>query len=176
MAMLDGSLLEPRAAGVDRVSEHMPWVYDDGGRGAAGFKGKAGDCVARAIAIASGLPYGEVYKALADGSGRERGSRGRSARNGIFTRREWFKRYMQSIGFRWTPTMRVGEGCRVHLVAGELPMGRLVVNVSRHETAVIDGVIRDTFDPQRRTYWFDGPGPETIRITERCVYGYWSMG
>ena len=34
---------------------------DDGGRTAAGYKGKAGDCVVRAIAIVSGLPYQKVY-------------------------------------------------------------------------------------------------------------------
>lgn len=32
----------------------MTFVYDDGGRSAAGFKGKTGDCVTRAIAIATG--------------------------------------------------------------------------------------------------------------------------
>ena len=38
-------------------------------------------------------------------------------------------------------------------------MGRLVVSLSRHWTAVIDGVIFDTHDPSRRG--------------TRCVYGYW---
>jgi hypothetical protein len=42
----------------------MEFVYDDGGRAAAGFKGSTGDCVVRAIAIASGKPYREVYDAL----------------------------------------------------------------------------------------------------------------
>jgi hypothetical protein len=32
----------------------MTFVYDDGGRSAAGFKGKTGDCVTRAIAIGTG--------------------------------------------------------------------------------------------------------------------------
>ena len=41
------------------------FIRDDGGRAAAGFKGSAGDCVARSIAIAAGLPYAEVYVALA---------------------------------------------------------------------------------------------------------------
>ena len=30
---------------------------NDGGRTAAGFKGKTGDCVVRSIAIATNLPY-----------------------------------------------------------------------------------------------------------------------
>ena len=44
----------------------MTWTFDDGGRAAAGYKGNAGDCVVRAIAIASGGPYSEVYKDLFD--------------------------------------------------------------------------------------------------------------
>jgi hypothetical protein len=35
--------------------------YDDGGREAAGFKGRAGDCVVRALAIATGTDYRKVY-------------------------------------------------------------------------------------------------------------------
>jgi len=35
----------------------MEHQYNDGGRKAAGFKGDTGDCVARSIAIASGLHY-----------------------------------------------------------------------------------------------------------------------
>ena len=156
----------------------MQFIYNDGGREAAGYKGKAGDCVARAVAIASGKPYAEVYADLADGMGSQRKSKGRSARNGVSTGRKWFKAYMASIGFAWTPTMRVGQGCKVHLAEGELPSGRLVVAVSRHYTAVIDGVIHDTHDPRR--FVFDG-----LTDTEknegvgarpsRCVYGYWAI-
>jgi hypothetical protein len=42
----------------------MKFVYNDGGRAAAGYKGNAGDCACRAIAIATGKPYQEVYNAL----------------------------------------------------------------------------------------------------------------
>ena len=51
---------------------NMPFVKDDGGRSAAGYKGQAGDCVCRAVAIASGLPYAEVYATLAEGMGSQR--------------------------------------------------------------------------------------------------------
>lgn len=37
-----------------------PFVFDDGGRAATGFRGQADDCVVRAVAIASGLPYADV--------------------------------------------------------------------------------------------------------------------
>lgn len=161
------------------MPEHMPVVIDDGGRAAAGFRGRAGDCVTRAIAIASGRPYREVYDALAEGTGSQRasarvGKRGRTAARGIHTTRKWFRELMHAWGATWTPTMRIGSGCTVHLCAGELPMGRLVVHVSKHSVAVIDGVIHDTFDPQRSTMYFGDDG-RIARTAERCVYGYWTF-
>jgi len=145
----------------------MRWRFEDGGRAEAGFTGATGDCVCRAIAIVARLPYQEVYDALAEvnvntpKSKRRRGnSMGkRTASRGIFTNATVFKRYMAHLGFVWTPTMQIGSGCKVHLRSGELPKGRLIVKVSKHLTAVIDGVIHDTHDPSRRG--------------TRCVYGYW---
>ena len=142
----------------------MAFVRNDGGRAAAGFKGQAGDCVCRAVAIATGKPYAEVYTALNEAGKRERGTRVRSgkvkrssARTGVF--KPTIRKYMASLGWTWVPTMRIGQGCKVHLRADELPAGRLVVSVSRHCTAVIDGVIHDTHNPGRNG--------------TRCVYGYY---
>lgn len=160
------------------MSTHMPFVWDDGGRKAAGFAGQAGDCVARSISIASGLPYAEVYSALCavNGNARSRYSKtaGRkSARNGVLVRSVGFKRYMASIGFTWTPTMGIGTGAKVHLTTGELPGGRLVVAVSKHYTAVIDGTIHDIYSPEREIHCFT---PERgNHIQRRCVYGYWTF-
>ena len=42
----------------------MKFVFHDGGRTAAGYKGSTGDCVTRSIAIVTGRPYQEVYDAL----------------------------------------------------------------------------------------------------------------
>lgn len=152
-------------------TESLAFCFDDGGRAAAGFTGPARDCVARSIAIAAELPYAKVYKALAKGMGAQRGSMGASARNGVTTTRVWFKRYMASLGFTWVPTMQVGSGCKVHLLRGEIPdTGRLVVAVSKHYTAVINGVIHDAFNPSRTVIYQDEQGR---RMTHRCVYGYW---
>jgi len=148
----------------------MNYQYDDGGRAAAGFKGRTGDCVARAISIAAELPYKEVYERLAEGNATQRKSKHstrrassgkKTAAMGIWTKRKWFKDYMHSLGFQWTPTMHIGSGCTVHLKANELPLGRLVLNLSKHSAAVIDGVLHDTYDCSR---------DET-----RCVYGYWKL-
>lgn len=146
----------------------IPFQLNDGGRAAAGFRGRAGDCVARSIAIASGLPYLAVYQALAAGNASQRRTRRtgkssgrRSARAGIYTTRKWFKTYMAGLGFRWTPTMAIGQGCKVHLKADELPLGKLVVALSHHYCAVLDGVLHDLAD--------------CSRSGTRCVYGYWSL-
>jgi len=146
--------------GVQTILHRLPFVYDDGGRAAAGYRGSTGDCVTRAVAIATGRDYAEVYAALNAAAARERPRRGRrrsAARTGVY--KATTRRFLESLGWQWTPTMGIGTGCRIHLAAGELPAGRLIVSVSRHLVAVIDGVIHDTVDPSRDA--------------SRCVYGYW---
>jgi len=132
----------------------MNIVITDGGRANAGFRGDAGDCVTRAIAIALERPYGQVYSDLADDAAAL--GKPRSARNGI--PRKVYEPYLAELGWEWVPTMSIGSGCRVHLRADELPGGRIICRLSKHLCAVVDGVVHDTFDPSR-----DGT---------RCVYGY----
>ena len=138
------------------------YEHDDGGREAAGFRGKAGDCFVRAVAIAGRLPYREVYDLANRFAAEEKPSKRRrgksSAREGMHTHTA--HKVFAHLGWSWTPTMGIGTGCRVHVKAEELPPGRLVLNLSKHFAAFVDGVVRDTEDPSR-----DGT---------RCVYGYWT--
>ena len=151
-----------------RPQQTFPLKLNDGGRGQAGFKGGAGDCVVRSIAIAAKLPYMQVYEDLRsanqsyaelrnDRLARRLNNKGASPRNG--NHRNVFHDYILSLGFDWVPTMKVGAGCQVHLRRNELPHGALIVKVSKHLTAVIDGVIFDTHNPSRGG--------------SRCVYGYY---
>jgi hypothetical protein len=147
----------------------IDFVYDDGGRHEAGYRGKAQDCVVRAIAIATEQPYSEVYdtlfasmrydrmleRATVPGTPKYK----ESPRNGVANTIS--RPYLTAKGWIWTPTMRIGSGCKVHLRADELPGGRIICKLSRHLVAVINGVIHDTYDCSR-----DGT---------RCVYGYWSL-
>jgi hypothetical protein len=162
----------------------MQFQKDDGGRAAAGCKGSAGDCVARSIAIASQRPYEEIYDRLAEGNASQRrgkhqktGHGKRSARDGIFTGRKWFKDYMRELGFEWVSCMGVGEGCHTHLKNDELPVGRLVLSLRRHYAAVIEGVLHDTFDSSpARTYEIIENGVVVgSKECYRCVYGYWQL-
>ena len=149
-------------------SSRFPFQLNDGGRGAAGFKGGAGDCVVRSIAIAANIPYMQVYEDLRlaneryaelrnDRLAKRLSIKGSSPRNG--NHRNVFHDYILAQGFDWVPTMKVGAGCQVHLRPDELPAGVLIAKVSKHLTAIIDGVIYDTHDPSRGG--------------TRCVYGYY---
>jgi hypothetical protein len=142
----------------------LPWIYDDGGRAEAGRRGRAEDCVCRAIAIATGRPYHEVYDWLnelgkAERSRTRKGKpvRRSAARTGVH--KPTVRKAMAELGWLWTPTMGIGTGCRVHLAVGELPGEPVITQVSGHVCAVIGGVIRDTYDPGREG--------------TRCVYGFW---
>jgi hypothetical protein len=75
------------------------------------------------------------------------------------THRVVLKKYLEKLGWNWTPTMFIGQGCNVHLKKNELPNGTLIVSCSKHITVVKDGVLHDTYDCSRRG--------------TRCVYGYW---
>jgi len=130
------------------------FVQTDGGRAAAGFKGEAGDCVVRAIAIISERPYKEVHDELTEWQGWDADAGGNVV--GHFTH----KKFILSLGFVWVPLMQIGSGCKVHLRADELPNGRIIVRVSHHVAAVIYRVLYDTYDCSR-----DG---------KRCVYGYYT--
>jgi hypothetical protein len=151
------------------------WRFNDGGRKAAGYRGSTGDCVIRALTLATypevvahpdipeaGARYKSMYDALQrrqkayvkktlkqDTLGRH------SVRNGVIN--PVYREMLKDAGWRQTPTK--ARRPRVHLRAEELPAGRVIVEVNRHLVAVIDGVIYDTFDSSR-----DGTRP---------VYSYW---
>ena len=146
----------------------LHWKYHDGGR-SKWFTGDAGDCVTRAISIASDQDYKTVYdkifqlqkdyrdshrnffaKHLAKGNNA-------SPRDGVW--KQVIHDYVLSLGFTWIPTMKIGTGCKVHMKADELPKGTLILRVSRHMVTVIDHTIFDNHDPSRNG--------------TRCVYGYY---
>jgi hypothetical protein len=162
------SFLNPFSRPASQGSWNLGFRLNDGGRAAAGFKGGAGDCVVRAIAIAAQLPYMQVYEDLRaaneayadqrnDKLARRLNAKGASPRNG--NHRNVFHNYILGHGFEWVPTMKIGAGCQVHLRANELPNGILIVKVSKHLTTVINGIIEDTHNPSR--------------AGARCVYGYY---
>lgn len=150
------------------MEQQLSFAYNDGGRAESGFRGDVGDCVVRAIAIATGLPYIKVYQDLKQRNKEYAETRrtrraktllrkGSSPRDGNF--REIYEEYLKDLGWTFTPTMGFGTGCTVHLRKDELPSGILICRVSRHLVTVIEGEINDTYNPSRGG--------------TRCVYGYY---
>lgn len=129
----------------------LDFKYNDGGRSKYFKADKVGDCVTRAIAIILSKDYKGVYNMI-------HALIGYSPRNGV--QKKDTKKIMQLFGGQWVSTARFGQSMKMHLNASEMPLkGRYVCQVSKHITAIIDGVINDTYDPSR-----DGT---------RMVYGYW---
>ena len=137
----------------------MEFVYNDGGRSKY-FKGTANDCVVRAISIIESKDYKEVYNDLHNfmkTSKKPGWVKNSSPRNGI--PKQITKEYLKSLGYTWVPTMLIGQGCKIHLNANELPKGRIIASLSKHIVAIIDGILYDTYDSSRNE--------------NRCVYGYY---
>lgn len=113
--------------------------YNDGGRVKAGLKGGVADCVTRAIAIALDQPYLSVRASL----------RAFNPDGGINTLDDAFRAAMRSFGLVW---VSVAPGTQLT----DLPKGRLIVWVPGHYTAIIDGTIQDTDNPNGMAvlgYW-----------------------
>ena len=126
----------------------MSYQYNDGGRKAAGFKGTAGDCGARAMAIALGLDYSAVYKELAQANADN--GRAKSARNGI--NKDIYAEVLKRYGWVWQKAPQfTGRKARCRDLTGTV-----IAKQAGHYVAVIDGVPQDIFN-----------------CTERMVYGYW---
>lgn len=137
----------------------MAFQFNDGGRAEEGFHGTTGDCVCRAISIALQLPYKQVYddlNILIKSHKQTKRAKSNNSRTGI--NKKFYRKYLESKGWKWVPCMQIGTGCKVHLKADELPKGRIITRLSKHLCAVIDGVINDTYDCSRNG--------------TRCVYGY----
>jgi transcriptional regulator with XRE-family HTH domain len=158
--------------------------HNDGGRAAAGFKGTCGDCVVRAIAIATEQPYREVYNALRDRmrkrvmEGEDRtftarpgfGARNPSPRDGVS--HAAFTPYLKSLGWEWVHLPR-----HDHRVAVYPKEPRMIVEIHHHMFAMIDGVVHDLGDSRRSRKAITSRTDPALRAKEifrPCpVYGYW---
>jgi|SRR6516225_3687267 hypothetical protein len=141
----------------------MHYIYDDGGRQAAGFKGHTGDCVVRAIAIATDNRenYRAIYNILYRWQREYYAAKPRhwdpSPRNGVSPKVS--ARYLRMLGWEWTPLLFRNRKEKTHFSVENLPKGRLIVSIARHWVAVVDNVILDTYDSSYR---------------RRNIKGYWS--
>ena len=159
--------------------------YNDGGRAAAGYRGRVHDCQIRAIAIYLDLPYAEVK------------------RTSQRLRKDWCRRYPKAVRKDWSGPFMDHSSTVVPahygLVIGEVwdgtascPKGTYTMSMedaygrfgdcilhgciltdgkwSAHNTAVMDGVLNDTWDP-RLAAWTNKDGTEYYApMVVRSVY------
>lgn len=118
-------------------------VLSDGGRLAAGFPpSKVGDCLTRAIAHATGLPYGPIWYKLAFAKCSHTGRVYGTADDGCSP--DDIAGYLIELGFvRLQPLGALARR------ASELPWlatGRYLINTPRHMAACVNGKWLDTWD------------------------------
>ena len=126
------------------------YIETDGGRAAAGFKGRTGDCGVRAMAVALGLDYKACYQELAQAHKERTGKK--TARNGIY--KETFSEVLSRHGWVWHPAPKF-DGRKAR--ASDMPKGKVIVRMSKHFAAVIDGTVHDSWNS-----------------THKMVYGFWA--
>ncbi len=129
------------------------WIWHDGGRAGAGFVGSTGDCVVRAITIATGKEYREVYETV-------HSTTGESPRQGASTL--FCEKFLGDLGFE---CVKCDSPTKLKFM-GDL-RGNVVLLFSPDENSrkrghlctMIDGTIYDTWDPQHENgyvvdrYW-----------------------
>lgn len=126
------------------------YKYSDGGRSKAGYKGKSGDCGARAVSIATGMEYRDAIKLMKDFS--EKGKLGsRAIANGVY--KEDMDSALKSLGWEWVSAPKFnGRKARY----SDIPE-TAILRMARHYAAVVDGVLLDSWDS-----------------SDKMVYGYWA--
>ena len=120
----------------------IPYQYADGGRKKAGFKGRAQDCVVRALCNALGFEsiYRDIYEELAILNKKSGSSK--SARNGLQRRvyKPYYRKFANEvISFK-------GHIVFAHEVWDQYGPegGSIIVARWRHVAAMRDGVLLDT--------------------------------
>ena len=153
------------------------YIYDDGGRRDAGYKGDTGDCVPRAIAILTGESYKEVYRTMADAM---KASGYAASGNAYATaKRKMPKKRGQKDAKVVQEIVMAKYGLvKVKLPSGERPTyseahaeyGNVLVSTRGHVCAIVDGELHDIFDG--RTYDWTNEWDETFEH-ERKAMSVW---
>lgn len=136
----------------------LGYQFNDGGRLAAGYKGRAGDCVPRAIAIALNLPYKQVRKELDDLNREMTGGLQKSTQNG--TEASVSHRFLTDRGWKLT---LLNKAYLKDIDVKDAP--RIIAVMPRHTAAIINNTVLDTWDCRhsRRT-----------KCKSPIVYGYYA--
>lgn len=159
-------------------------VIFDGGREDAGYKGDAGDCVTRAISIAtawesdSRYEYEKHRSALMERkatwrktsrSKRAKASKSNSVRNG--TPKEVYRPYLEDLGWERVSLVKFGDPTRKEMVKEDIPNDVVILEVRKHIVACVRHTVYDTWDSRESTLFVDGYATDETK--PRTVNGYW---
>lgn len=142
------------------------WIWHDGGRAGAGFVGSTGDCVVRAIAIATGKEYREVYDAIYSAAGA-------SPRLGVASL--YSDKLLADWGFERVRCVTPNKLNFMDDIPGIVvlrfgPTGNR--RMCGHIATMVDGTIYDTWDPQLEddyvveSYWL---APKSVSATNSVI-------
>jgi len=143
----------------------LGYTYNDGGRGKAGYRGEARDCVCRAIAILTESPYEEVYQRISEFN-RKLG-RPASARNGVTWKQ--VPKLLELFGFERMKLPPVKPTYR----EAYYTFGDCLVSTTKHVAALKDGLLQDIVDGREYDY-FDATHERKARsvyVLRRCRHG-----
>ena len=124
------------------------FIINDGGRADAGFKGRAKDCVVRAVAIATGGNYRTVYKEVNAMGLRIDGVKS-CARTGVPL--NTLNEFMKQAGFEYVVLPQTFKD-RTNLANYIAPSGNVVIDLAGHVVASIDGVLHDIGNTRASKY------------------------
>lgn len=111
-----------------------------------------GDCLKRALCLLEDQEYNEVSKKL-NNLKKENGCK-------KYNEDRNFKEYMKRTGWEYIsfPAEKGKPRMNGEKFCDQFPKGKFLLNMSHHVTAVVDGVIYDTFD-----------------CSHKCVYCAWEV-
>lgn len=152
--------LYERAAGCialagQQAVKHYKVFFSDGGRKAAGYKGRVNDCVIRAIAIATESDYKFIYKSIHDLQKNFPYSlehhpdlftkiKERSPRFGV--RQAVWRPFAESMGFKCYPILKTKSDppITINTNNGQIPTNKnVLLQFDEHIAAFVDGVLHD---------------------------------
>ena len=149
----------------------LDFRFHDGGRSNY-FKGEAGDCVVRAIAIATNTDYKVVYDELfqinkdyvakkntklSKQMKSRANQKGGTPRNGNY--KKIYHDYLINKGWKWVSLRKFGSKERTKL--DQLThLKNIIVAVNKHLMCMKDGIVYDTWD-SRWSYWFEKKSART---------------
>lgn len=139
----------------------LDFNHNDGGR-AKYFKGSTGDCVTRAIAIATNIDYKIVYDDLFLANKEYISKRnnkisralrnrhnGLSPRSGIF--KDIYTKYLTDLGWKYVSLIKFGSKERTKL--DQLThFDNIIITINKHLMCMQKGVLQDISD-FRFSYW-----------------------